>query len=176
MFNRLRVVIAVLLVAASEKFQIFNTIIRRVFINVMHYLASLKVSAQVLFHNKAMFQNVPVNIGERVVFNPYRNVCVIVSTPDFAALPRWNATEFLLRPLDVAGVTKTRPRPCISVPYFRAAPFALLHIHAPIISRLLDAVYWKIQLAHNNPESVGCPHYAVPRPRAIALWMRGSLN
>lgn len=65
-----------------EQLQILNSVIARVFVNVVNDLSRFKITAQVLFHNKAMFKNVfqssamTVRREWMVIRGNYKNIAV----------------------------------------------------------------------------------------------------
>ena len=83
-FKGFRMFLKRVLAWAKKKFEIFNSIILYVVINMMNYLPRLKISTNLFFHYEAMFRKIPL-FSRKWMF---RTFDIKVTTPDyFSSMP-----------------------------------------------------------------------------------------
>lgn len=68
-----------------RKFKIFYSVVSFNSINMMNNFIFSKIPAEMFFHNKSMFSNVPVSIYKRMLRGKNKNVTAI--SHDFSTLP-----------------------------------------------------------------------------------------
>jgi len=126
-------------ISITKQMQVFNTIISFIIIDMMYYFRRFKISANLLFHNKAMFKDIII-MRKRMIMNFNINIS---TTYGFTASPTWITFVHTLRPWAPRPRTPIRVGFLVNIKTFPRTIFARLGHYGRIIKYFFtDCAYY----------------------------------